>query len=196
MFINNVDSGLERMVRDRLPLPEDIGDVTFDAPTSTWSAQLSRITVSFFLYDVRRSTLPSRSATLRPQEGRQALRRRPQPMVELCYLVSAWAGSSRDEHQLLGDMISLLAATDSIPQPLLPDELSTPVQLSMGDDRSLGRELWGSIGGNLKGSVTLLATVGADSFDWEEQAPPVERIAAMAERMVEPPTSRYTGALA
>lgn len=185
MFIGNVDSGLEKMVRERLPLPEDVGDVVFEAPTSNWSAQLSRITVSFFLYDVQRSNQPSRSATVRAMEGTPAQRRRPQPMVMLSYLVSAWAGSPRDEHQLLGDLVSLFAGTDQVPAEMLPDSLSTSVHLSLGDDRSLGRELWTSIGGPLKGSVQLQVTVGADSFDWEDQAPPVTRIAAMAERMAE-----------
>ena len=29
----------------------------------------------------------------------------------------------------------------------------------------------------------MQVTVGADTFDWEDQAPPVERISAMASRM-------------
>jgi hypothetical protein len=198
VFVANVDAGLERMVRERLPLPEEIGDVVFDAPTSTWSAQLSRITVSMFLYDVRRSSQPSRSATARVDADGRGLRRRPQPMVELAYLVSAWAGSPRDEHQLLGDLVSMVAGTDSIPAALFPVEMSTSVTLAMGDDRNTGRELWSGIGGGLKASVTLLVTVGADAFSWEEQAPPVERIAAMADRLgrPDPGRSRASGAVA
>ncbi|MEO9325443.1 DUF4255 domain-containing protein [Nocardioides sp. C4-1] len=187
MFIQNVDAGLERMVRERLPLPEEIGDVVFDAPTSTWSAQLSRITVSLFLYDVRRSSQPSRSATVRVGDDGRGLRRRPQPMVELGYLMSAWAGSPSDEHQLLGDLVSMVAATDSVPPELFPAELTTSVTLAMGDDRHTGRELWTGIGGGLRASAPIVVTVGADTFDWELQAPPVERISAMAERMSDPP---------
>ena len=123
VFISNVDSGLERLLRARLPLPEEVGDVAFDTPSSGWSAQLSRITVNFFLYDVQRSTLPSRSATLRPEEnGGSQLRRRPQPMVQLAYLVSAWAGNPRDEHQLLGRVVSLLAGTEVLPDEHLVGE--------------------------------------------------------------------------
>ncbi|WP_139983184.1 DUF4255 domain-containing protein [Nocardioides litoris] len=193
VFIANVDAGLERMVRERLPLPEDIGDVVFDAPTSTWSAQLSRITVSMFLYDVRRSTQPSRSATVRVDGDGRGLRRRPQPMVELAYLVSAWAGSPRDEHQLLGDLVSMVSGTDTVPPEMFVTAPTTSVTLATGDDRNLGRELWSGIGGGLKASVSLVATVGADAFDWQEQAPPVERIAAMADRMT-PDDPRRLGA--
>lgn len=192
MFISNVDSGLERMVRERLPLPEDIGDVVFDAPTSTWSAQLSRITVSMFLYDVRRSSQPSRSATARVDGDGRGLRRRPQPMVELAYLVSAWAGSPGDEHQLLGDLVSMVTGTDSVPPTMFPIEMTTSVTLAMGDERHTSRELWTAVGGGLKASVTLIATLGADVFDWEQQAPPVTRIQAMADRMADDDERRPT----
>ncbi len=190
VFISNVDAALERMVRARLPLPEDVGDVVFDPPTGTWSAQLSRITVNFFLYDVQRSAMPSRSATLRPQDNGPVQRRRPQPMIRLAYLVSAWAGSPRDEHQLLGDLVSMLAGTEAVPAELLPAGLSTTVQLALGDERTLPRELWTSVGGSLKAGIQLQATVGADSFDWEDAAPPVERIAAMANPIPDPAVAR------
>ncbi len=65
MFIRNVDESLERFIRDRMALSDDLGDVTFEAPTSNWSAQLSRITVNLFLYDVGLSTQPSRAALRR-----------------------------------------------------------------------------------------------------------------------------------
>ncbi|WP_244930196.1 DUF4255 domain-containing protein [Nocardioides sp. W7] len=198
MFISNVDSGLERMVRARLPLPEEIGDVAFDAPTGNWSAQLSRITVNFFLYDVQRSTQPSRSPMHRTAEGGSLQRRKLQPMVQLSYLVSAWAGSPRDEHQLLGDLVSLFAAADNLPEEFFTAPMSTSVLLSLGDDRSLPRELWSAAGGSLKASTTLQVNVGADSFDWTATPPSVERVSAMAERMDRPrerrPATLETGA--
>ena len=66
MFISHVDSGLEKLLRTRLPLPEEMGDVSFDAPSGTWSAQLSRITVNLFLYDIQRSSQPSAPSTRAP----------------------------------------------------------------------------------------------------------------------------------
>lgn len=186
VFISNVDAGLERLVRARLPLPEEIGDVSFDPPTGTWSAQLSRITVSFFLYDVQRSTHPSRSTMTRTPDGGSLQRRVPQPMVQLSYLVSAWAGSPRDEHQLLGDLVSLFAAADHVPLEFFPTPPSTSVSLSIGDDRSLPRELWTAAGGQLKASTTLQVDVGADSFDWKTAPPPVDQVVAMADRLERP----------
>ena len=182
MFVSHVDSGLEQLLRSRLPLPEELGDISFDVPNGTWSAQLSRITVNLFLYDLQRSSQPSGPMTRTP-EGGPAQRRRPQPMMQLSYLVSAWAGGPRDEHQLIGDVVSILAGVEVLPPDLVPDGLSSSVRLSLGDADNRAREIWSASGGSLKASFTLTATVAADTFDWEVQPPAVERISAMASRM-------------
>src|ERR1700753_60068 len=129
MFIRNVDETLERFTRERLALNDDLGDVTFEAPTSNWSAQLSRITVNLFLYDVGLSNQPSRTALRRVAEDGKALPRAPQPIVRLGYLVSAWAGSPRDEHQLLGDLVSLFAAQAVVPAEHVVGSLSSSIQI-------------------------------------------------------------------
>jgi len=184
VFISHADTALEAWLRAALPLSEEVGDVSFDAPNGQWSAQLSRITVSLFLYDVSRSTRPAAAAQLRrAPDGTVETRRRPLPMMTLSYLVSAWAGSPRDEHQLLSDVVGLLAATDAVPAEFLADDAVSGIQLQLGDERAVPRELWTAAGGQLKASTLLQATVAADAFDWEAAAPPVERLAAMARRM-------------
>lgn len=184
MFIRVVDEGLERMLRAELPLATEIGEITFDAPSRNWSAQLSRLTVNLFLYDVRRSSLPSRSSTVRVGSDGRGEQRAPQPMIELGYLVSAWAGSPRDEHQLLGDVVSRLAARTVLPVEYLPGELASPVYLTLRqDDNNRLREIWTAVGGSLKASFTFAATVAADTFDWTIQPPAVERIEALSAPM-------------
>jgi hypothetical protein len=166
-----------------------VGDITFDSPSSTWSAQLSRITVNLFLYDVARSSHPSRAPVARVDANGRLERRLPQPMVQLCYLVSAWAGSARDEHQLLGDVFSRLAITQSIPDEFLSTDLSSSVHLFLdadGDNRL--REIWGAVGGNLKASFTLQASVAADSFDWQSAPPLVERVSTLLAPIPKPTT--------
>jgi uncharacterized protein DUF4255 len=186
VFISHVDSSLEKLLRARLPLPEEMGDVSFDPPSGTWSAQLSRITVNLFLYDIQRSNQPS-APTARTPDGGPAQRRRPQPMMQLGYLVSAWAGSPRDEHQLLGDVVSIFAGVEVIPGDLLPAELSSTVRLGLGDHDNKVREIWAASGGSLKASFSLMVTVAADTFDWELTPPSVERISGMASRMDDGP---------
>ncbi len=181
MFIRIVDDGLERLIRDRLPLPEDAGDVSFDIPTPTWAAQLSRITVNLYLFDVSRSSQPNRAALRRVDENGKAQRRAPQPMVELDYLVSAWAGGPRDEHQLLGEVISRVASLDTLPVEYLPTELSSSVHLNLvEDDRHRARDIWSGAGGTLKASFTLQVTVAADTFGWTPEPPPVTMVEAAA----------------
>lgn len=184
MFIRTVDEGLERLLREVLPLPPDLGDISFDAPTGNWSAQLSRITVNLFLYDVARSNQPVRAPTRRDDADGRAERRVPQPMVQLSYLVSAWAGSARDEHQLLGDVLSRLAGLSALPEEHLPSGLASTVQLNFGEDNgNRPRDIFSAAGAQLKASFTLLASVAADTFDWTAAAPPVERIAALVSRL-------------
>jgi hypothetical protein len=140
--------------------------------------------VNLFLYDVQRSNQPSRSPVHRAAQGDgHGLRRHFQPMVQLGYLVSAWAGSPHDEHQLLGDVLSVLAGIETVPADLFPGELASSVHLSLGDDRNLAREVWSAAGGALKASFLVRATVAADTYDWQDEAPSVERIVGIASRM-------------
>jgi hypothetical protein len=180
VFIRTVDDGLERLLRASLPLPPDVGDVSFDTPTGNWSAQLSRITVNLFLYQVSRSTDPSRTPVRRVDADGVAARRLPQPMVQLGYLVSAWAGSPRDEHQLLGDTLSRLASLTALPDEYLPDNLSSSVQLNISaDPDNRAREVFSAAGAQLKAAFTLVVTVAADTFDWSAPAPPVQQVATL-----------------
>jgi hypothetical protein len=102
-------------------------------------------------------------------------------MIELSYLVSAWAGSPRDEHQLLGDLVSRLGGISALPDEHLVAGLSSSVTLTMDEDPgNRPREIWSSVGGSVKASFTLRATVAADTFDWQPEAPAVTRIEALA----------------
>lgn len=187
MFIRAVDDSVERLIRAALPLPPEIGDVSFDVPSSTWSAQLSRLTVNLFLYDITRSGHPSRSQVARMDANGRLERRPPQPMMQLSYLVSAWAGSPRDEHQLLGDVISRLAVIQTVPEEFLASEISSSVQLFLDEDPSnRPREIWGAVGGSAKASFTLQATAATDSFDWQLAPPLVERVSALVAPTPEP----------
>lgn len=181
MFIRDVDEGLEKLLRAHLPLPEHIGDISFDAPTTTWSAQLSRLTVNLFLYHLDRSSQPTRSPQRRVDENGRAERRGAQPMIELGYLVSAWAGSPRDEHQLLGDVTSLLAGLAALPPEYCSPALNSAVTLTFGtDDFTRPRDVWQGVNGQLKACGVLKATVASDTWDWGEEAPAVQRISVLS----------------
>lgn len=177
MLIPVIDDGLERLLRDTLPLPAEQGDVSFDAPSNTWSATVNRLTVNLYLYQVARSGQPPRAPRTRTGADGVVERRGAQPMVELAYLVSAWAGSPRDEHLLLGDVLTRLLAYEVLPVDYLPRPLESSVQLLLApDERNKPREVWGGLGGQLKASFTLLVTVAADAYDWRPTAPGVREV--------------------
>jgi hypothetical protein len=186
MFISEVDQGLERLLRQQLPLSEQVGDISFEAPNDTWAASLSRLTVNLFLYQVERSSQPGRAPVVRTGEDGPSYRRRSQPMIELGYLISAWAGSPRDEHQLLGDIVSLLAGISTLPEEVTPPGLSSTVSLALGGELK-PRDIWQGLGGKLRPSLMLSATVAADTWDWELQAPLVDRLSVLSSPSPVPP---------
>ena len=181
MLIPAVEDGIERLLRRSLPLTTEQGDVSFDAPSSTWSATVNRLTVNVFLYAIARSSQPPRLQENRRDAHGTLQRRFALPMVQLSYLVSAWAGSTRDEHELLGDVLAHVLANPVIPEDCMPAVLESSVQLSVAvDEVNRPRDVWSSVGGNLKASFTVLATVAADAYSWQDAPPLVERVAPTA----------------
>lgn len=184
MLIPAVEASLERLLRQRLPLTPELGDISFDTPGTAWSAAVSRLTVNLFLYGVGRSPQPPRSAPDRIGSDGTRQFRHPLPMVELHYLVSAWAGSVRDEHELLGDVLTRLLTTQVMPPELATPGLGSNIQLALADDAgNRPREVWTSVGGTAKASFSLIVTVAADAHDWQEQAPEAAEIVPSLDRI-------------
>lgn len=176
MIIPVIDSGLEALVRAALPLPATLGDVSFDPPSGSWSAQLSRITVNMFLFGVGRSPQPPRPAVDRVEDGRR--QRRPQlPMIELHYLVSAWAGTVRDEHQLIGELLMNFTLHQVLGEPHVQQQLTSPIQLAVSPhDNSRAKDVWSTVGGTIKPSIELIVTSAIDALPFADLPPAVERI--------------------
>lgn len=180
MLISAIDHGLERLIRASLPLAEEVGDVSFDPPDRSWGAQLSRITVNLFLYDVTQSSQPARPAEERVRADGRIERRAPLPMIKLSYLVTAWAGNTGDEHQLLSEVLAALATHQTIPREHLDEEFPISVQLSLSqrEGRRPG-DLWSSLEGRLKPGLEIDVTVPLTSQAWRLAPPPVDRIAGL-----------------
>jgi len=180
VLIPTVEDGLEALLRATLPLPEEVGDVSFEAPSSAWSAQVNRVTVNLFLYAVARSPLPPLPPAARTGPG--GPERRPSlPLVQLSYLVSAWAGSTRDEHQLLGDVLTRLLSHQTVPAAHLPATLTSSVQLSLASDElNRPRELWAALGANHRAAFTLVVTMASDAFGWQPAATGVSAVEGLA----------------
>ncbi len=178
MLISAVEDGIENLLRAALPLEREHGDISFEAPNSTWSATVNRLTVNLFLYGVGRSAQPPMMQPDRRDSSGRVARRFALPMVELSFLVSAWAGSARDEHELLSDVLTRALTYPTIPAEHLSLSLDSTVQLAVAnDEKNRPRDIWGGLGGNLKASFVLIATVAADAYPWQDAAPVVDRVA-------------------
>ena len=177
MFIRVIDQGLERLLRTALPLAPDAGDISFAAPTGAWAERVSRPTVNLFLYEIRPTSRPAPASTRRVDAEGRAQRRLPSPVLEMNYLVSAWASSPLAEHELLGNVANHLSIQPALPDKYLPDESASSVQLIFGgDSENKLRDIWQALGGRLKASFTLSAITAADAYPWTAQAPPVTRV--------------------
>ncbi len=176
MIIPTIDSGLEALVRQALPLPVALGDVSFDSPSGTWSAQLNQITVNLFLFGVGRSPQPPRPAVEQQVDGR-IQRRGPLPMLQLHYLVSAWAGSVRDEHQLMGDVLTAFLCTQVLPPEHLPTEMTSGVQMAVAPhDNNRAKDVWSTVGGAIKPSFELVVTTASDALPFVDLPTSVQRV--------------------
>lgn len=175
MFIRLVDDSLEHMLRAELPFPEEAGDVSFDVPSSAWSGSVTRPTINLFLFDITRSSQPNRGFRRETEDGRHE-RRRPQPMIELNYMISAWvANDARESHHLLGEVISRIATRDAVPQEFTAPQLDGTILLSfVEDDRHRARDIWNGANNALQAGFSMHVTVPADAFGWTlEPKPPV-----------------------
>lgn len=201
MIIPHVDSALEKLLRRELDLPDGLGDVSFDPPSGTWSAQLSRITVNLFLFGVGRSPQPPRPAVdrlvERPDGSQGAQRRPPVPMLQLNYLVSAWAGTVRDEHQLIGDALSCLLQHQAVPADLLPADFAPGVQLAVAHhDNNRAKDVWSTVGGAIKPSFELVVTTAGDALPFADLAPLATRVAPRLDAMPAPAAATGRGGTA
>ncbi|MGE3622227.1 MAG: DUF4255 domain-containing protein [Acidimicrobiia bacterium] len=174
-MIQLVDQALERYLRSAVPLPATV-DVSFHAPEKSWAGSVTTPTVNLFLWDVARNTTLSHGGVQQFDEGDGIRRRRPHTVVDLRYLVTAWAGEHRDEHQLLGAVLVALLAEPVLTAEHLPPALVGPgpvtLTLAATDEDRRPQELWSALDGQLKPGLQLTATLPVDAGALLEVGPP------------------------
>ena len=179
-MIGVIDRALEGLLRARLPLPDDVGDVSFDVPDREWGARLSRVTVNVYLFDVAPSARPAGPADKRVRPDGRVEVRAQLPVVRLGYVVSAWAGRTSDEHELLSEVLTTVVTHQAIPEEHLPAAFPGVVQLGLAQRQ--GRrpgDLWSGLDGRMKPALEVEVTVPLGPQPWAAAAPSVERIAAL-----------------
>jgi hypothetical protein len=194
--IQHVDRALERLFRQIGAVDESV-EISFDAPDRGWGAARVRPTVDLFLWEVVRNPA-AQSLTLeqRVEQGRPVLRRPSNPVVDLHYLVTAWASERSDEHRLLGSLLRTILATAELPAEVLPEALAETrcgIALAPYDKRVPG-EFWSALDGQPKPGLQLEVSLPFEVFDWSEAAP-VARSVAASVVAVPAPADEQAGAL-
>jgi hypothetical protein len=163
-MIHHLDQSIEQHFRVVVPLPTAI-DVSFATPDKRWGAARTKPTINFFLWDVRKDDRSAQSGYTEERLPNGELHRHvPNPEIALRFLVTAWAGEPRDEHQLLGAVLrgallhSHLEPTSVVPD--LPAVGPVLVGVSTGDGRP--NDFWNSLDGQLKPNLELTVRMFVD----------------------------------
>lgn len=198
-MLHLLDESLETFLRAVVPLPQRSVDVMFEAPDGDWAAGVSRPTVNLYLWDVRPNLTERQwgEELVGLDDGRR-VRREPLPRVDCRYLVTAWTTEVRDEHSLLGSVLTALLlhpfiAVDHLKGPFATVRPLPAVNLRSGDGTE-NSDFWSALGGQLKPGLDLVVTATVDAAAFVEAGPPVQeidvtatRFAVPAEAVVEPP---------
>lgn len=179
-MIDLFDETLRDLVRREVANGSQV-EVSLEAPTKEWAARRNAPTISLYLYDIRDDLerRESQWVEVRDENGRVKERRPPARRFRLSYLVTAWTQRPEDEHRLLSASLACFLRHEA----LAPRELSgalaeqpASVELSIamppGQDRSIA-DVWSALGGELKASLDLVASVPWVVDRHQEAAPPV-----------------------
>jgi hypothetical protein len=179
-----VDRAIDRYLRNEVPLDERAVDVSFDAPDRTWGAGLTRPTVNVFLWEITSSEALRTSGLEQRQNQAGTLERRlPTPQIELHYLVTAWTNELRDEHQLLGSVLTAVLARPELPEDILPEPLPKGrygIELASRDKRPPA-DFWSALDGRLKPGLQLAVSMPLNAFAWQPTATPVDTVSVSSE---------------
>lgn len=186
-MLHGLDTTLKAILDDTsTPALVRNAEVAFDRPSEGYNPD--KTTINLFLYDIRENTeLRSNEPVIERQNGIATIRRPPLRM-NCSYLVTAWIESGvtgeqaiLKQHELLGEVLRVFTRWPSIPLPtpdekgkhLLQGELKNtlyPISLvtAQTDLMRNPAEFWSALGGKLRPSFTLTATLTMD-----QQAEPV-----------------------
>lgn len=198
-MLHLLDESLEAFLRAVVPLAARDVDIAFEAPDGDWAAGISRPTVDLYLWDVR-VNLAEREygEQIFPGENGLKYRRDPLPRVDCRYLVTAWTTEVRDEHALLGRVLTALLLNPVIEAAHLRGALSSVLPLPslrlQSGDGSENSDFWSALGGQLKPGLDLVVTATVDAAALAVTGPPVADLVVSATRGVPaPPPPPATG---
>jgi hypothetical protein len=170
--IGDLSLTLREMLREELPKQPAEPLVAFDRPGENFTPE--QPTIDLFLYDIRENLdLRSAEPTIVRSNG-HAVRHPPPLRVACTYLVTAWVRGETEmtllqEHHLLAQTLQVLARYPTIPEKFLQGGLKgqqppLPLLTAQSDRLREPAEFWSAIGGRLRPSLSVTATIGLEVF--------------------------------
>lgn len=172
-MLHNLSTTLKAILDDTsLPALVRNADVAFERPMDSYNPNTP--TINLFLYDVRENTELRSNEPVIERENGIATIRKPPLRVACSYQVTAWSDSSvtgeaaiLDQHQLLGAVLKVFAGIPTIPEKYLQGNLKNtlypvPLVTAQADLVRNPAEFWTAMGGKLRPSFTVTATLAVD----------------------------------
>jgi hypothetical protein len=170
-----LDESLEAFLRATVPLDPTEVAISFEAPDKAWAATVTQPTINLFLWDIHRATDKARAGMETVSVNGQTARRRPPPVVNLCYVLTAWTTHHRDEHQLLGEVMRAILSNRTLGPPYLRSPLDSLTPLPSMDIGGVQTEFWKSIDGVLKPGLEIQVSLVVDASKLRPtEEPPAE----------------------
>jgi hypothetical protein len=179
-MIHEVTDSLEAFLKQPgLDPPLRDAAIRFDRPTDPYS--LDQTTVNLFLFEVREHVEYRNNEPVVRRVGGTSIVEPPPLRVQCLYLATAWpvggADLPKQEHQLLSQVLQLIASAPVIPSGFLTPNLQTqepplPMLLLQPDGVRNPAEFWAAIGNRIKPSLVVAVTVSLPVFP-NEQYPTV-----------------------
>ncbi|MBA3532238.1 MAG: DUF4255 domain-containing protein [Ardenticatenales bacterium] len=164
-MFDKLDEALRKLLIRELPISNNEIDIDFKQPKREWSARLSRPTLNLFLYDVRENNKMRQAQPFWDveQNGKTATLQRKPVMINLHYVITAWATEPEDEHRLLGRTLMTLYRHPYIPKDLLPEEIAEAkedviILKSQYDMLDKPSDIWSTIDNQWRPSIPMILT--------------------------------------
>jgi hypothetical protein len=171
-MIRDLSLTLQAMLTQRgLPAELAAARIAFDRPGENFRP--GQTMIDLFLYDIRENLELRNPEPVLERLNGHAVRHRPPLRVDCTYLVTAWPVGGEDialqEHHLLAQVLQVFACHRTIPARFLQGDLRDqqpplPLFTSRSDGLKEPAQFWSAIGGRLRPSLSVTATIGLEIF--------------------------------
>ena len=155
-------------------------EIAFEAPNREWSSRLTQPTLNLFLYELRENRHHHKAQWDGASDGSRS-EARPPLWLDAAYTLTAFSTAVEDEHRLMSQAITALAAYPELPPDLMPATLASLSQQHgkltgrIGDpDHDARPDFWLAVGGSYKLSFNYLVGLPFPSGAVFHRGPPVQ----------------------